>query len=588
MQPGLNANNHNAYSLKMQNAKLSFGSQMQSNMQPVVQQGIPSVQNIQLQGQPLSNDQFSPQNTAIESLNQQISTLQNSQMQDLNLQNQTQSSNVQNNPTTSAGGGKKLLFGAIVVAAGAGIIALVCKIKGKNSDKAVKKAADTISIATNKTEGEAQEAVSAAETKKTGILQKAKEKVKSFFDEAKKGYKEYTPKPESEKPGFFDDVKKGYDDYVPSDTSVKKKHKPKTDAPDTGKPKGAKAIMREKILGILTEFENVTASIFKITNEANEFTKAGVNVSTVALQNIDNKGKIETWVQKVINDYSSAADSSVKRSGIGKVNAFCRVDTETWIYNEGYSKSLKTARVKKHIAVTPDEIKIKFDNVKNGKKNIETIGRSFEYNKANGMIRQYSDRKITPNGVQYSKSMEFARGSTVPDIYTEGYKELSDGTVKIARQVKNGTDATYGMCYEDIIKHTDGKETYGKMLSYDSSGADFYWEGYTKHIDGSSEALIDFDIRGGLYYEMSKINVDGSEEAAKKIKFLHDKKPAYQMEGYRKSASGEIAADTRIEFTVGTGQPKYYYENYKYSPASSKESYTLKAEFRDGKWYRVN
>ena len=59
------------------------------------------------------------------------------------------------------------------------------------------------------------------------------------------------------------------------------------------------------------------------------------------------------------------------------------------------------------------------------------------------------------------------------------------------------------------------------------------------------------------------------------------------MEGYKEKPLTGFSADTRIEYKPGTDKPKYYYENYKYDDATGKETYSLKAKFKKGKWTKV-
>ena len=296
MQSGFGVNSYSVpVHLKNQGINrqnLSFGTQ--------TQQGVQSMQG----AQSTSN----------------LAAMQNSQFISSNAQ-------AQNPNTAQKGGSKKLLIGAVITLAGAAAIAIVCKMKGKNAkgtSKVANEAANILNNAGEKAAGgaenAAESAADAAESSKQTIFQKVKNKAKSLLNDVKKGYEEYTPKPDdsADKPSFFDEIKKGYDEYKPDSAPVKKKHKSKTDNPDDIKPvnpKSSKTIMREKIAGILSSVDSLSSSIKKASNEADELAK--INISTGAG---GTNGETEKWVQKIVSDFSSVQDSSIKRAEIGRAH----------------------------------------------------------------------------------------------------------------------------------------------------------------------------------------------------------------------------------------------------------------------------
>ena len=507
MQSGFGVNSYSVpVHLKNQGINrqnLSFGTQ--------TQQGVQSMQG----AQSTSN----------------LAAMQNSQFISSNAQ-------AQNPNTAQKGGSKKLLIGAVITLAGAAAIAIVCKMKGKNdkgTSKVANEAANILNNAGEKAAGgaenAAESAADAAESSKQTIFQKVKNKAKSLLNDVKKGYEEYTPKPDdsADKPSFFDEIKKGYDEYKPDSAPVKKKHKSKTDNPDDIKPvnpKSSKTIMREKIAGILSSVDSLSSSIKKASNEADELAK--INISTGAG---GTNGETEKWVQKIVSDFSSVQDSSIKRAGVGKKNVFIRDNADSWSYNEGYVESSKIIKAKRRIKVNADEVTVITNNVKDSKKNIETASEMLQFDKATGEIKHYD------SGVE---------------------------------------------------KYADGKITCTKRADFDSSGIKYYAEGYTQDSSGTFEILKTIDFRKHTGCENYKINPDGSLEIQRKIHFDTSGRPLAYLEGYKKSAAGDVAADSKIEYILGTDTPKYYYENYTFTPADSKETYTLKAEFKDGKWHKVH
>ncbi len=476
--------------------------------------------------------------------------------------------NVQTAPAKTGKG--KLLFNIALIAAGAGVTALILKIKGKSASKTAEKAASAIADSASKAESAAaQGADKNTESVSHPFIQSIKDKIKSFSE----------------------DFKTTYDETAPASSSKSKKRTKTKAKKKTGVKKTVKqpkpATLHDKITGMLTSIDEMASSFEKTLDNANaSLASAGDSMNSAAKAMNSSAKETESWVQKVINDFSSVSGSSVKRKGIGKSNIFSRDNADEWYYFEGYTKAVgKRAKIKRRITAKNDEMTVCINNVKNNKKGIETADEVFKINTTSGETKHYTNYKLTSDGVEYSKCLTSSSAAGVPETYTAGCIESADGTVKIAEQFENS--GSYGMYYRDLTKYADSRETCYKMLSYNSSAPEFYMEGYQKHADGSFECIKEFDFTKGLYYEGSKVNADGSEIAGKKMQLDNNKKPQYCMIGYKKAASGEIGAGTRVEYAFGTNEPRYYFENYKYDPSTGNETYSLKAELKNGKWVKV-
>ena len=100
--------------------------------------------------------------------------------------------------------------------------------------------------------------------------------------------------------------------------------------------------MREKIAGILSSVDSLSSSIKK--HQMKRMNLQKINISTGAG---GTNGETEKWVQKIVSDFSSVQDSSIKRAGVGKKNVFIRDNADSWSYNEGYVESSKIIKGKK-------------------------------------------------------------------------------------------------------------------------------------------------------------------------------------------------------------------------------------------------
>ena len=178
--------------------------------------------------------------------------------------------NIQSSPNEVQNSSKKSIFskvliGAALLAAGSIATVLVFKFKGKTPANTTK-AVETIKQSADKVEASNEGA------NKPGLLQKIKDKTKSFFADVKKGFSEYEPVPESSdsSAGAAGKAKKG-----------KKKQKPTPPSGVSGSsnPKPATSIspldaLNTCVAAKLTDIEAITSSITKISTEAEDLTKA--------------------------------------------------------------------------------------------------------------------------------------------------------------------------------------------------------------------------------------------------------------------------------------------------------------------------
>lgn len=449
----------------------------------------------------------------------------------------------------------KGFWAVFTLATGAALAAIAYHYRGKTPSA---KEASTAAQAVNAASNSANKAEGAANNEgKTSLIQILKDKFKSFSKSMKEGFDEHKPVPGSPAP------------------KAKKRNLP----------------LNDKINTLLNTVNSEVPSIAKTSEGVEDFAALSQKASEGAFDALNNNTELENRIQRIINDYSSVSSSSLQRSGIGKSNAFIRTGTDSWIYTEGYSKSLSktTAKAKRRISVNADEMTVALDNVKNSKKNIETAKEVIKYNDTTGEVRYFKNYKLTPDGIQYSQSITMPAGASAPEKYTEGCVELSDGTIKTARGTYSDASGIQA-CYEGKTEYTDGKLTYSKILNLDSSGKpEFYNEDITHYADGTRKSARQFRFTddGCEYYEGFNVKRSAKITAEKKVEFDENKNPVCRMEGYKEKPLTGFSADTRIEYKPGTDKPKYYYENYKYDDATGKETYSLKAKFKKGKWTKV-
>lgn len=449
----------------------------------------------------------------------------------------------------------KGFWAVFTLATGAALAAIAYHYRGKTpSAKEASAAAQAVNAASNS----ANKAEGAANNEgKTSFIQFIKNKIKSLGEDMQKGFDEHKPVPGSTNP----------------------------------KTKNHNLPLNDKINALLITVNGEVSSIVKASEGVEAFAVSSQKASENAFDALNRNTETGNWIHRILNDYSAAPSSSLQRAGIGKSNAFVRTGTDSWIYTEGYSKSLSktTAKAKRRISVNADGMTVALDNVKNSKKNIETAKEVIKYNNATGEVRHFKNYKLTPDGVQYSQGITMPAGASAPEKYTEGCVELSDGTIKAAR-------GTYGdasgiqACYEGKTEYTDGKTTYSKILNLDSSGRpEFYNEDIVRYADGTRKSARQFRFTddGCEYYEGFNVKRSAKITAEKKVEFDENKNPVCRMEGYKEKPFTGFSADTRIEYKPGTNEPKYYYENYKYDDATGRETYSLKAKFKKGKWTKV-
>lgn len=446
----------------------------------------------------------------------------------------------------------KAFWAIFTLATGAALAAIAYRYRGKapsadSGIKAAESAAAAASSTSDKTDG------------KTSFVQFLKDKFKSFSENFKEGFNEHKP----------------------------------VSCPPAPKVKNHSLLLNDKINTLLKSINKEASSAAKASKNVEKFAALSQKASENAFNSLNNNTKIENWIQKILNNYSSAPSSSLQRAGIGKSNAFVRTGADSWIYTEGYGKSFRktTAKAKRRINVNADSMTVALDNVKNSKKNIETAKEVIKYNSATGEVRHFKNYKLTPDGIQYSQGITMPAGASAPEKYTEGYKELANGTVKIARGTDSNSSGIGTTLYEDKTQYTNGKVTYSKMLKLDSSGSpEFYNEDFIQNVDGTRKSAKQFRFMddGCEYYKDFNVSRSAKITAEKKIEFDENKNPICHMEGYKEKPLVGFSADTRIEYEPGSNKPKYYYENYNYNIATGRETYSLKAKFKKDKWIKVS
>lgn len=450
----------------------------------------------------------------------------------------------------------KGFWAVFTLATGAALAAIAYHYRGKTPSA---KEASTAAQAVNAASNSANKAEGAANNEgKTSFIQFIKNKIKSLGEEMQKGFDEHKPVPDSTNP----------------------------------KTKNHNLPLNDKINTLLNTVNSEVPSIAKASEGVEDFAALSQKASKGAFDALNNNTELENRIQRIINDYSSVSSSSLQRSGIGKSNAFIRTGTDSWIYTEGYSKSLSktTAKAKRRISVNADEMTVALDNVKNSKKNIETAKEVIKYNDTTGEVRYFKNYKLTPDGVQYSQSITMPAGASAPEKYTEGCVELSDGTIKMKTCVENDSAGRYGTYSKNVVKFADGSEECSKIAVQDINSGEFVHSatGYKKHSNGTIEYAKEFDSYFGREYrEEVKILPNGKETAAKVMSFDADKKLTSIEYEVKINPSGTRKSDIRIEYKPGTDKPKYYYENYKYDNTTGRETYSLKAKFKKGKWTKV-
>jgi len=473
----------------------------------------------------------------------------------------------------------KLLIGALVAIAGTAVIALVCKIRGTNSSNAEKAAKQAAKAAGSAAAGKTEGAAEGTAEKPKGFFGTIRTKIKSFTEDVKKGYEDHTPV--EDKPAA---------PPKPARTERKKSKKTRRSSGSSGSGAFTPAAVTARVNGALSSsFAKASDSVTRFAESASTFSKKGEKASRAAFATVTNDTKTKNWAERIFTDYSGETSDSISRAGIGKSNAFNRIDADSWLYNEGYSKNLatKTMHAKRRIGVTADEITVALDSAKT-KGGASSAGRLFRVDKTTGGVVEYSGYKTFQDGsIKYKSSMRFTRGASAPDAFVEGYEKFADGTTKISRKIE-----TSGSCISDsekLVMFADGSETCSRAIVCDKTSGDImhYVEGKKLASDGAVEYAKEFNRLFGeyTYGEGVKILADGTETAAKKMQLTPDNKLLSCSENYKKTAAGNITADKMVEYAPD-GTLKFYYEGYKKTAAGG-TTWSFRARFDGTKWVKA-
>ncbi len=452
----------------------------------------------------------------------------------------------------------KTFWVIFTLATGAALAAIAYHYRGKTpSAKEGTKAAEAAVTAVSETAAKTEDVQSTSD--KNSLIKMLKDKFKSIGEDIKQGFEEHKPTPD-----------------VP--------------CPKTANQFG----LGEKITGTLNGFNKGIPLVEEMSDDARKFVNSNCKIND-DVADVLNNNKTRYWVRKIVNDFSNNTSSSVEYTGIGKIckigkkNAFIRTGTDSWIYAEGYSDSLRktTSKAKRRITVNNDEITVVLDNVKYNKENFETAKKRFIYNTITGDTKYFTDYKLTQNSVEFSKGFTVSQGSTIPSEYIEKYEELSDGTIK-AKKLVNLDSMGNRVYSENVVKFADGSEECTKVAKQNPFSGEILSSiaGYKQH-NGIIEYAKELDLVSNACKEKVKIMPDGTETVAKITSFDSDKKLLSCEQGVKIKSSGNRKADIRVEYKPGTNEPKFYYEDYKYDAATDTVTYGLKAKFKKGKWIKV-